>query len=141
LVVGAAIFAPWQLRLNIYELFWIAVLAGIYWFLRLRNRLQFISFLAVVSLTTAILNPAVTHIIFKLIGLYWVLRGDSELRSFAFGVLAVVTGHVALFRIRRANPPVRGRAAAWVGVAIGYLWVVGWISVFFLFAWGMSHFR
>ncbi|MDX2109050.1 MAG: DUF4190 domain-containing protein [Verrucomicrobiota bacterium] len=139
--VGVTTLAPSGLLINIYELLWVTVLAGIYLIIRRRQCLQSVSFLAIISLTTAILNPAVTHIIFKLIGLPWVGRGDSELRSFAFGVLAVVTGHVALVRIRRANPPVRGRAAAWIGLVIGYLWVVSWISVLFLFAWGMSHFR
>jgi hypothetical protein len=133
LFAGLAILAPWGVLSNIYELFLVAVLTGIYWFLRRRQRLQSVSFLAIVSLTTAILNPAVTHIIFKLTGLPWVGRGDSELRSFAFGLLAAIIGHVALVRIRQASPPVRGRAAAWSGLVIGYLWAFGWLSFYFYF--------
>lgn len=133
LFLGLAVVAPWEVLSNIYELVLVAVLASIYWFLRRQQRLQSVSFLAIVSLTTAVLNPAVTHIIFKLTGLPWVGRGDSELRSFAFGLLAAIIGHVALVRIRRANPPVRGRVAAWSGVVIGYLWAVGWLSFYLYF--------
>lgn len=138
LIVGLAILEPWNVMHNIYEWFWVAVLAGIYWILHRQKRLQSVSFLAIVSLTTAILNPEVTHLIFTRTGLPWIGRGDSELRSFAFGVLAAITGHVALARIRRANPPVRGLVAARTGLVMGYLWAVGWFLAFSYFVWAMS---
>ncbi len=76
-----------------------------------------VSSLAVVSVVFALLSPALLC-----------LCGVSLLTSLA----AVITGHLALKRIREADGQLSGRGAAIVGLSIGYLMIV--VTIVFLAA-------
>ena len=134
LIAGLLFIEPYIVLSNIYELFLTGVVFGVYAVLRRRGEIRHVCFTAVISAACAVLNPAVVHILFKVSGLPWVGLGGSELRSFGAGLVAVITGHVALVRIRRNHPPLRGRALAWVGLVLGYLWLAGWIALLLVFA-------
>jgi hypothetical protein len=53
-------------------------------------------------------------------------------------LIAIVTGHIALRRIRRTVPRLRGRVLARIGLILGYVWIIGWIAFFAAFLRGMS---
>jgi hypothetical protein len=137
-LAGWMIFDPFTVFGNIYEMFLIAVIAAVYAILRYRGQIQSVSLLAIISASCAIFNPAVVNILFRILALPSVGHGDSEWRSFRVALIAVVTGHIALRRIRRTVPPLRGRVLAWIGVILGYVWIIGWIAFFAAFLRGMS---
>ena len=95
-----------------------------------------LSYLAVFSTLNVILNPLVIHFAMMrfrpsdVVGL-----GDSELRSFAAGLVSFVCGIIALVRILRSHGSLRGLPFAAFGVVGGGIWVGYWL----IFAYRIRH--
>jgi hypothetical protein len=121
---------------NTQELLLMAVLVSF----RHQGRIKNVCYPAIVSVGCAILNPSVVSFLFWVTRFpFWVVRGDSELRSFDIGLVAVIAGHIALWRIKRSEHLQRGRFLAWIGLTLGYLWIFGWLFLLLEFDWGMTH--
>lgn len=130
------------LRLNIYELMAAAVFGLAYFGVCLSGRsvTPRFSYLAVFSALSVFLNPILIHLFLMRVHFpYIVGRGDSELRSFLAGLVTLVTGIVAVVRIRKARGGLRGLPFAVFGIVGGIVWAGGWAAVFFRFMWGMSN--
>ena len=132
-----------KFRGNIYEITAAVIFVTAYFAIRHFNRGRGValSYLAVFSGLAVLLNPEIIRTVFQLIGPYWIVRGDSEVRSCAAGAMALVTGVIAVVRIRRSHGALSGIPFAMIGIAGGVLWVGFWIVVLFRFAYGMSHWR
>jgi hypothetical protein len=79
-------------------------------------------FLAVVSVSCVVLNPYVVHRLLAVLKLHTVWRVYFP-HQYVVLLIAVVSGHVALRRIRQSSTPLRGRNLAWTGLVLGYAWL------------------
>ena len=130
-----------SLRYNIYELTAAGLFLLAYGGIRLLNHFvsKPLSYLAVFSAMSIVLNPLIIHIVFYRAGLPYVGRGDEELRSFAAGIVTLLTGIIATIRIRRSHGALRGLPFAIAGITGGSVWIGFWIQFYVRFAWGMAH--
>lgn len=143
-------FAGWAFFsvFNIYEYFPALVLLMIYLILRQRGQLESVCFLAVVSACCALLQSSVVkslfHILGSLLDPFGLLRtmmdqagaygpgGPGWAIQLVWALIAVVTGHVAIHRIKKAENPLRGRFLARLGLFFGYYRILVFAVVF----WG-----
>lgn len=132
------------LELNIYEFIAATIFILAYFGTRILNRSasSHLSYLAIFSALNVLLNPQAIHwILMHLHFPYTVGLGDSEFRSFAAGIVSLVSSVVALVRIRRSHGLLRGLPLAIFGIAGGVLWAGLWMVVVLMFARGMANFR
>ena len=104
-----------------------------------RSASKSLSYLAVFSAMSVVLNPYLFHIVFLYAGLPFVGRGGDELRSFVAGIITLSTGIIAVIRIRRSHGALRGLPLAIAGIIGGAVWAGFWILFAIRFAWGMSN--
>jgi hypothetical protein len=137
---------------SLYEFTIVPACVGTYFGVRAYNRAHEtrVSFLAVFAAVAAVMNPSIVEMFFRASGLPVAGRGDSEIRSFMGGALAVAVGAVALLRDRDASPRRGGaprrrsraeegaRAVAAVGVAAGLIFVGFWVLLFVMFIVALS---
>jgi hypothetical protein len=100
-----------------------------------------VSYLAVFSVLTGLLNPILVRLIlvhFHVSRYPWSF--SSILRSVATADVALVIGFIALRRIRNSNGTLRGIALARAGIAAGILWLVLWAGLAVLIVKTLSHF-
>jgi hypothetical protein len=118
------------------ELLLAGVLLLAYAVIRFTPHFQKTSYLAVISSGCAILNPFVSHAFLTLLGVrtVWRLYFPS---TYVVLAIAVISGHIALRRIRQSPAPLGGRALAWVGLVAGYASLAGGLLYLLLytFAW------
>lgn len=129
------------LRLNNYEI--TAAIAFIFGYaatqLVNRSASPHFSFLAIFAAMNVILNPLVIHLVqMRLHSPFVIGRGDEGLRSFAAGLLSLVTGIIALVRIMKCRSLFRGLPFAVFGIVGGTIWVGFWASLFIRFVSGMA---
>ena len=136
LLFAVALFARWVIYSHLNEFLLIASLSALYYYFSLRGLLNRICFTAIVSLATAILNPVPIHFLILYTGLPW--TNTAEHWTFFYGITAVVTGHIALRKIKRAPSPLRGRTAAIVGLVFGYILIIGCVLVLILMGHAMA---
>lgn len=123
-----------------YELIAIGIFAWIFFKVRYRNATIEVpwSYLAIFSALSVLFNPLLMHLALSLV--YYPLTvagGDDEIRSFLAGVISLLTGIIALVRIRKSRGKIRGSGLARIGVIGGTLWIVGWIAFISWFLLGM----
>ncbi len=131
-------------RLNIYEFIAAAIFILANFGIRLASQppAPRFSYLAIFAAMSVLLNPLLIHVVLMRLHFpYIVGRGDSELRSFAAGVVALITGIVAVVRIRKSKGKLRGLPFAVVGITGGALWAGAWSAFFLWFMWGMAHWK
>ena len=123
-----------------YEFIAIGIFAWIFFKVRYRNATIEVpwSYLAIFSALSVLFNPLLMHLALSLVHYpLTVARGDDEIRSFLAGVISLLTGIIALVRIRKSRGKIRGSGLARVGVIGGTLWIVGWIAFILWFLLGM----
>jgi hypothetical protein len=110
------------------ELFLLGFLLVAYFALLFTGRLRTVCFFAVVSASCAVFNPYIVSKMFSLFGVG--VYGRAFSYEFVFTLLAaVITGHIALYRIKHSPTPLRGRQLAWLGLIIGYGLTIGIVVV------------
>ena len=126
--------------ITIYEVCLLVALASAYPVVRHTSRtsLPRLSYLAVFSALCGVLNPQVIFGVLASVHLAPIVAGCTKITSCVVGFVAVVSALIALYRIRRAGGAMRGRGYAVVGLVTGLPWMLFWIIVLFLLAWGMS---
>ena len=105
--------------------------------LRFLQRLKTTSLLAVASGCCGILNPYVAHRVLRLLGANTVWRLYLP-ESFIVPLIAIVSGHFALRRIRRSPTLLDGQGLAWVGCCFGYAALMCAVGYFLIYAYGWS---
>ena len=94
-----------------------------------------VSRLAVFSFCWGLINPTFVFMAFRALGLPWIAQGDSELRAWFAGTLAVFLGIMALRKIKQSQGEIWGRIFAWIGIISGAVWFVCWglfgLAIFF----------
>jgi hypothetical protein len=130
------------IRHNIYEIIAAAIFGLAYCSLRLSRGSSppRLSFLAVFAALSVLLNPHLIHLVLMRVHFpYIVGRGDSEFRSFAAGVVALIAGIVAVIRIRKSKGGLRGLPFAIIGIVGGFLWAGAWVAFLLWFISRMAH--
>ena len=130
-----------MVQINIYELVAAAGFLLAYLVLRLANRSysNSISYLAVFSATSIVLNPYLIEMVFIREHLpFSMVGGNERFRSFLMGIVALITGIIALKRISRSHGELRGRPFAFVGIVGGTAWALYWIQLYLRFAAAMA---
>jgi hypothetical protein len=98
---------------------------------------QKVSFLAVNSCLCGVLNPYVVHEALSFLGVQTLWRVYSP-TSYLIPLFSVISGHIALRRIRKATRPLTGKTLAWCGLFLGYAWIAGSLVFYLLLAHGLS---
>lgn len=126
----------WLVELDIYELIAVAGLLLAYLILRLSNRpgSKSFSYLAIFSATSVVLNPYFLETVFIREHLpFAVVSGSERPRSFVMGVVALLTGIMAIKDILCSQGDLRGLLFAFVGIIGGTIWAVYWIWFYLSF--------